>query len=239
MIKISQKIKDLKNDVLEFAKPHCEFHYQASYEYYNLGCGYLKLNMLENAYKFFTKSINIYKENADSHYCRGFMEYLFGNKDASYADFRESFKLRNVNYDNKYVSNFIKYDPYPKINNVENFTFYHHTNENTQYKDLKKIEINILYQHADIAFNAKNYADFVSIYESLIKLTSDAHFVYHVDLANKYFDIAREYHNEGFTYEAIFFCQKALETDDKNPHNSAYQNLLSLCQTSVIEDQSA
>jgi len=233
---MTHEIRQLKDDVLAFAKHHCKFHYQGSYEYFNLGCGLLKIGMLKDAINNFTQSIQVYKENADSHYARGFVYFLLNETENANIDFMQSFKYRNTFSKDMYITSNMDNIPYNQIKSIENFNFINRTNENVEYEDLQKIDIALLYEHANIAKKSNNYADFVSIYSSIIQLTSKLHFDYHVNLANKYFKIAQLYQEEGQYYEAIFFCEKACETESNNLNNVAYQNLLSSCKISVNQD---
>ncbi len=228
-----EKIKSLQSEISEISRFHCEFHYQGSYEYFNIGCGYLKLGMLSDAISCFNKSIEVYRENADSYYARGFAKHLL-KEGSSHEDFQISFKYRNVHQD-LYIDNHMNYVPYNQLSGIDSFNFSHRKNEKTTYVPLKGRQINILYEHADIAINAKNFADFVDIYKTIIHTTSNVHFEYHVNLANKNFALAQAYEDNGQLSEACFFADKALETDEKNPHNMAYQNLISACKMKINE----
>lgn len=233
MITDDDKIKSIQDDILDFSQYHCEFHYQGSYEYFNVGCGYLKLGMLSDSITCFSKSIEVYKENADSYYARGFAKFLL-NDQTYIDDFRSSFKYRNIHQE-IYINDHMNYIPYSQIQGVENFSFINRENTNTKYEALKGKQLEVLYEHAKIALKAKNFADFVDIGKSIIQTTSALHFEYHVNLANKNFALAMEYDKLGKLEEACFFANKALEADEKNPHNTAYQNLISTCRLKIDE----
>ena len=232
MYDFSDKIKQIKQSILDFSANHCEFHYQGSYEFFNLGCGLIKINETEAAMAAFNKSLNIYKENADCYYARGFAKYLLDEKNEALDDFRESLRYKNTNIGN-YTSSDMNYELYNKIQNSANFTFTHHMNHNVKYEDLKQIDLQTLYDRAEISFKEGNYVEFVALYQSITNITAKLHFEYHVNLANMNFTLAEELNKDGFIYEAIFFAEKALETDSENPHNTAYDNFISNCRSNL------
>ena len=220
-------IKNLKNKILDISSFHSEFHYQGSYEYFNLGCGLLKSGKFSDSIDCFNKSISIYRENADSYYARGFAKFLMQSSDFQ-DDFRESFRLRNI-YQSSYIEGLMEYIPYNLIEDTEAFAFNHRVNNKTKNESINNQAINSLYSTAEKCFEIKHFIGFVEQYKKIISMTSNAHFDYHVDIANLNFALAIEYEKLDMYYEAIFFASRALETDELNPHNKAYENLIAKC----------
>lgn len=231
-MEFSEKAKKMKQNILAFAANHCEFHYQGSYEFFNLGCGLIKLNRLEDAIAALNKSLGIYKENADAYYARGFAKHLTGQVNEAAIDFRECLRYKNTN-DGNYTSIDMEYRLYNQIESVESFNFPHHINHKVEYSDLKHIDLQILYDRAEMEFKAKNYQNFVDFYAKITELTAKLHFEYHVDLANMNFALAEELKHSGLIYEAIFFAEKALETERENPHNTAYDTFIYNCRGEI------
>ena len=229
MSEVDQKdiIKNLKNKILELSSCHSEFHYQGSYEYFNLGCGLLKSGKFSESIDCFNKSISIYRENADSYYARGFAKFLTQSSDFQ-DDFRESFRLRNL-YQSSYIDGLMKYTPYNLIEDVDAFLFQHRLNKATKNESINNDLINSLYSSADSCFQVRDFNGFIEQYKKIISITSSAHFDYHIDIANLNFSLAAEYEKLDMYYEAIFFASKALETDELNPHNKAYESMISRC----------
>lgn len=229
---VNDKIRKMKQNIMDFAKNHCEFHYQSSYEFLNLGSGLIKLDRISEALPILDKSIKIYKENADSYYVRGFVKYLNNDEKNAVLDFREAIKYKNTHPEN-YKSDDIEYMLYSKIKSYKKFNFIHHTNRNVRYDNLKQDDLQVLYNKAEILFNEQNFTDFVTTYQSITQITMRLHFEYHVNLANLYFALAQELQKSDLFYEAIFFADKALETDSENPHNIAYDNLILKCREHI------
>lgn len=224
MINKIDKVKKLQKEILDFSINHCHFHYQGSYEYFNIGFSMLKLGMFKEAIQNLNKSLHLYRENADSYYIRGLAKYLLENLNGAKEDFDLSIKHRNLHPEN-YINDTIKFIPYDKISNLKDIEDIHHDNRNIRYEKLKSGELQMLYGHAHFAFNARNFADLIDIYQRISKITAKIHFDYHVDLANMYFELAKECANHNHLYEAIFFLDKALEADEKNPNNKEYKIL--------------
>jgi len=212
----------MKWEIVDFSKNHAKFHYQSSYEFLNLAIAIIKLHKFDHPdlMAFLNKAIAIYPENADAYYFRGLVKYFNGKIIPAQKDF-EYYNIHK-NHICEYVNEKISFPIY-EIFDLEDFQTPHYTNDLIDFHPLQTDEINIHYKNAKQAFQEKNFHTLSEIYKYLSSLTSQKHFQYHVDLAEMYYHIAQECYLNNLKYEAIFFINKALETDENNIDNKKYE----------------
>ncbi len=213
---------------------HCLFHYQGAYDNLNLAVAVLRLKMLDDAMSLLDQSINLYRENPDSYYIRGFVKHLSGNYDGADEDFRMSIKCCK-SYKNDCYERTLELMPYQTINNID-FTYYYSEQVIQKKKQIVNIiqqNIDHLYEKAYISFQQNAAEELFEVCTAIKNITSHEHSTYHICLADTYFKVAHEHFNNNLLYEALYFTNRALETDKANPHNEQYRNFIMQCKSEL------
>lgn len=209
-------LMDEHKKVIDFTRIHCHFHYQASYEYYNLASILFKQEKYDEAVINIDKSINLYRHNVDSFYLKGMILYIQDHDESK--EYLENAIKYNHNYDRQY-----KYIKQEILDYEENDNFIPRIIDNRNTELEKSEELENFYMEL---MNASDLNKSFEIASKIILKTASLHFDYHIDLAKMYFNISDIHYGNGNFYEAIFFLEKALECDAKNPENEKYKDFI-------------
>jgi tetratricopeptide (TPR) repeat protein len=209
-------LMDEHKKVIDFTRIHCHFHYQASYEYYNLASILFRQEKYEDAILNIDKSINLYRHNVDSFYLKGMILHIKGRDESK--EYLENAIKFNRNYDKQY-----KYTQQEILNYDDNHSFNPRIIDNRNTELETSVEIENFYAELMNACDLNQSSDIAS---EIISQTASLHFGYHIDLAKMYFNIGDINYGNGNFYEAIFFLEKALECDAKNPENEKYRDFI-------------
>lgn len=211
----------LKGRVLEYDSLHHKFHYQSSYELYDISL--LSLHFLSQEgikskiIHYLERSIFLYKENAHSYYLIGFIRWLEGGEWESY--FNYAINIRNI-YSNGYIKNVDYFEEYSNFQYTkQSFIAYHIL----QDEILHCGEISDLYAERDKinGIEAK-----LALYEKIIDYTETVHKRYHFNLSEMYFELSQEYVRCGDYFSSKYYISKALENDQDNPKNREYKEYM-------------
>jgi hypothetical protein len=190
---LNKKIKELLN----FSSKHHIYHYQEAYEHFLIAFVYTKLHHNENALKHIEKSFfHLPHGNHLAQFLQNFINFHFSQNEQSFLT------LQKTQSDEIYLQDgnlILKH----RLQNK--FGIYDQNFEN-------------LLPEVAVLFEAENFIQLSEILLNINNYTAQKHFDYHCQLADMYFEIAREYLTQNAMQDAKYFIQKALETDKRNPN---------------------
>jgi hypothetical protein len=170
------------------------------------------------------KSINNYRENADSYYLRGFIKYL--KKQDNNADDLSLALQKSIIHSHGYINqqNKNQYLPYNVVNlrDICNLRI-----RFTQLSEYPALNNDFLTQtYGDIMRQFTQHpSQCITQVNSIINFINDIHFQYHISLADKYFSLANLYLHSKMYHECVFFTQKAIDIDALNPNIAQYLSI--------------
>ncbi len=194
---LTQNTKEL----ITFSSKHHTYHYQEAYEHFLISFVYTKLQNKQNALKHIEKSFFHLPHN----------NHL--------AQFLQSFVNVNLHQEKQYLTILQETNDEISIQNGELIL----KNKLHNKFGIYSTDVERMLQQVDELFIKQDYQKLEHILIQINNHTAQKHFDYHCQLADMYFEIAKEHFAQNAIQDAKYFIHKALETDKRNPNNEKYK----------------